>query len=58
MGGQGQAIYSVFYEKLRDIKDYHRRFPDLQVEPPPEYTVSLDFNGLSLFTFQNYLFNI
>ncbi len=47
----GEDIYSTFYERLRDIKDYHRRHPGLEVpdaegeevaalaaEPPVEFS--------------------
>jgi len=30
--GQGQALYHIFYDKLREIKEYHRKYPNLQPE--------------------------
>jgi len=38
-GGAGGApneteVFSKFYAKLTDIKDYHRKFPDLAPERP------------------------
>eukprot|EP01121_Diplochlamys_sp_Union-15-3_P021040 TRINITY_DN8401_c0_g1_i1.p1 TRINITY_DN8401_c0_g1~~TRINITY_DN8401_c0_g1_i1.p1 ORF type:complete len:477 (-),score=93.97 TRINITY_DN8401_c0_g1_i1:58-1434(-) len=34
MGGAGPNLFSLFYEKLRELKDYHRKFPYLNVERP------------------------
>jgi len=32
IGGTGPSLYSLFYERLREIKDYHRRYPNVQAE--------------------------
>jgi splicing factor 3A subunit 3 len=34
LGGGGQPVFSSFYERLRDIKDYHRRFPNIPMVDP------------------------
>jgi len=34
MGGKGAQLFSNFYEQLRNIKEYHRKFPYLQLERP------------------------
>lgn len=36
MGGTGPSLYSLFYERLREIKDYHRRYPGVQAERPED----------------------
>jgi len=30
--GKGQALYHKFYDRLREIKEYHRKYPNLQPE--------------------------
>jgi splicing factor 3A subunit 3 len=34
MGLQGQALFTQFYDKLGEIKNYHRKYPDLLPERP------------------------
>jgi len=34
IGGTGPSLYSLFYDRLREIRDYHRRYPNVQVERP------------------------
>jgi len=36
IGGAGPSLYSLFYDRLREIKDYHRRYPNVQVERPED----------------------
>jgi splicing factor 3A subunit 3 len=36
IGGTGPSLYSLFYDRLREIKDYHRRYPNVQVERPED----------------------
>jgi splicing factor 3A subunit 3 len=43
MGGQGQQIFSTFYEQLRDIKEFHRKSPHLTIERPEAEQI---LNGL------------
>ncbi|KAM9999775.1 hypothetical protein ACTFIZ_008223 [Dictyostelium cf. discoideum] len=48
ISGFGTDLYSSFYEKLREIKDYHRKFPNLKEErnnEPLIYTPSISFTG-------------
>ena len=35
---QGTAVFSSFYDRLRDLRDYHRRFPHIQVQNQPDET--------------------
>ena len=46
--GQGPTLYGMFYEKLKDLKEYHQKFPDVPVEDPDE-KIYMDVDGL--FTF-------
>jgi splicing factor 3A subunit 3 len=39
VGGTGPSLYSLFYERLREIKDYHRRYPNVQGERPEDLFV-------------------
>jgi len=41
MTGSGPNVYSIFYDKLRDLKDYHRRFPR-QIPDDPQLGILLD----------------
>jgi len=34
IAGAGPNLFSIFYERLREIKEYHRKFPYLTVERP------------------------
>lgn len=34
MGQQGAAVFNQFYDKLGEIKNYHRKYPDLLPERP------------------------
>jgi len=36
IGGTGPSLYSLFYERLRETKDYHRRYPGVQAERPED----------------------
>ncbi|KAM9960388.1 hypothetical protein ACTFIW_009527 [Dictyostelium discoideum] len=48
ISGFGTDLYSSFYEKLREIKDYHRKFPNLKEErnnEPLIFTPSISFTG-------------
>ena len=33
---QGNAVFSSFYDRLRDLREYHRRFPNVQVQNQPD----------------------
>lgn len=33
---QGNAVFSSFYDRLRDLREYHRRFPHIQVQNQPD----------------------
>jgi len=37
MAGSGQAAFSAFYERLREAKEYHRKYPSLEVEAAVQY---------------------
>ncbi|KAK5575665.1 hypothetical protein RB653_006798 [Dictyostelium firmibasis] len=48
ISGFGTDLYSSFYEKLREIKDYHRKFPNLKEgrnNDPLIYNPSISFTG-------------
>ncbi|EFA77856.1 C2H2-type zinc finger-containing protein [Heterostelium album PN500] len=48
ISGQGPAIFSNFYDKLRELKDYHRKYPTLEIErigSVLNYTPTLSFSG-------------
>ncbi|KAH3766311.1 splicing factor SF3a60 [Pelomyxa schiedti] len=50
IGGAGPALYSAFYNRLREIKEYHKRFPtamaDDNVGPCDlDYTPNVQFTG-------------
>jgi splicing factor 3A subunit 3 len=34
IGGANQNAFSTFYDRLREIKEYHRKFPNLEPERP------------------------
>lgn len=34
---EGEEVFDVFYDRLKDVKEYHRKFPDLQ--PPEEMEI-------------------
>jgi len=34
---EGEEVFDVFYDKLKDVREYHRRFPNLQ--PPEEMEI-------------------
>jgi splicing factor 3A subunit 3 len=33
---KGEAVFSSFYDRLKDLRDYHRRFPDVPVQNQPD----------------------
>jgi splicing factor 3A subunit 3 len=33
---KGDAVFSSFYDRLKDLRDYHRRFPDIAVQNQPD----------------------
>ncbi|EGG18930.1 C2H2-type zinc finger-containing protein [Cavenderia fasciculata] len=46
--GTGNTVYSNFYENLREIKEYHRKYPNLPVEnlnTTLYYTPQISFTG-------------
>eukprot|EP01104_Vermistella_antarctica_P012959 TRINITY_DN3841_c0_g1_i1.p1 TRINITY_DN3841_c0_g1~~TRINITY_DN3841_c0_g1_i1.p1 ORF type:complete len:488 (+),score=136.50 TRINITY_DN3841_c0_g1_i1:89-1552(+) len=50
LSGEGPVLYGMFYDRLRDIKDYHRQFPNVEVNRhedilPTEETIDLTFTG-------------
>lgn len=42
MGAQGPALFSQFYDKLGEIKNYHRKYPDLLPERPEAESMLAD----------------
>jgi splicing factor 3A subunit 3 len=35
----GPNLYSTFYDRLRELKEYHRRFPNLEPDRPEAETI-------------------
>jgi splicing factor 3A subunit 3 len=52
MGGKGAQLFSDFYEQLRQVKDYHRKFPNVvQDRPEAEQMLNtMDIESLVSFT--------
>jgi len=48
--GQAGQAFPFFYERLREIKDYHRKFPDVQIGDPQEILSGIIGCSDSLFT--------
>lgn len=36
MQGTGAQVYSIFYDKVKDVRNYHRQFPNVKAERPEE----------------------
>ncbi|GAM22796.1 hypothetical protein SAMD00019534_059710, partial [Acytostelium subglobosum LB1] len=48
IAGQGLATFSAFYDRLREVKEYHRKFPALEVDRVGTslyYTPNVTFSG-------------
>jgi len=48
IAGTGPSLYSLFYDRLREIKEYHRKYPNLEAERPENLhlpTVDIPFTG-------------
>eukprot|EP00026_Physarum_polycephalum_P003324 Phypoly_transcript_03334.p1 GENE.Phypoly_transcript_03334~~Phypoly_transcript_03334.p1 ORF type:complete len:546 (-),score=135.59 Phypoly_transcript_03334:77-1714(-) len=48
IAGSGPSLYSLFYDRLREIKEYHRKYPNLEVERPENLhipTPNISFSG-------------
>jgi hypothetical protein len=39
--GSGQPLFGTFYDRLRELKEYHRKFPNLEMADP-EQNASID----------------
>jgi splicing factor 3A subunit 3 len=50
LSGTGPNLYSIFYERLREVKEYHRKFPNLPMEHPDEHIYIDDYTALPPFT--------
>jgi splicing factor 3A subunit 3 len=35
IAGDGPALFSLFYDKLKETKEYHRKFPDIEIAEDP-----------------------
>lgn len=46
LGGQGPAVFNSFYERFRELKDHHRRFPKTFAEHPEEHVYLTDEEGM------------
>lgn len=42
MAGVGPQLFSMFYDKLKEVKDYHRRFPDASIDYPEDHIFIVD----------------
>uniref|UniRef100_A0A6B2L385 Matrin-type domain-containing protein n=1 Tax=Arcella intermedia TaxID=1963864 RepID=A0A6B2L385_9EUKA len=51
MAGKGAQLFSNFYDQLRNVKEYHRRFPYLQPERPEAEQLINNTNVEDLVTF-------
>jgi splicing factor 3A subunit 3 len=40
--GQGPNLFSVFYDRLRDIKEYHKKYPESDITDRPEERLYFD----------------
>jgi len=70
MSGTGAAVFTSFYDRLKDIKEYHRKFPTLPLQRPEdllpaETEVLVEFTGeegygryLDLHDFYNRFLNL
>jgi len=47
MSGQGPNVFSLFYDRLREIKEYHRKFPDAGKSDRPEEHLYFDENEIA-----------
>jgi len=36
ISGQGLGLYSLYYDRLKELKEYHRKFPNLMPERPED----------------------
>lgn len=46
----GEQVFEVFYEKLKDIRDYYRKLPDVTIkEPDYEVKPKVKFSGSEVF---------
>jgi splicing factor 3A subunit 3 len=50
LSGSGLDLYLMFYEKLRDLKDYHRKFPSASLDDPDNRIYIDDYEALPRFT--------
>jgi len=50
MAGQGPNVFGLFYERLREVKDYHRKIPSSNAENPEEHLIIDDEEALPPFT--------
>jgi hypothetical protein len=46
LGGQNQ--FSTFYERLKEIKDYYRKYPSNEYTQPPDDDVAINAQVRSL----------